>query len=131
MLLFIILTRPHWFICDKWSSVIFFVIYFVSVTGAPVGIASTNFSLVFSLTTGIIKKLLSITRNKNSNKVFMSTKSKLDSIKTLISKALIDLEISYEEFQTIVNEKENYEKMKESVRIMKSSDALNEKNWKQ
>ena len=61
----------------------------------------------------------------------MSTKSKLDSIKTLISKALIDLEISYEEFQTIVNEKENYEKMKESVRIMKSSDALNEKNWKQ
>ena len=57
----------------------------------------------------------------------MSTKSKLDSIKTLKSKALIDLEISDEEFKTIVNEKENYVKMKESVRIMKSSDALNEK----
>ena len=58
----------------------------------------------------------------------MSTKSKLESIKTLISKALIDLEISYEEFKTIVNEKENYEKMKENVKIMKSSDALNEDN---
>ena len=58
----------------------------------------------------------------------MSTKSKLESIKTLISKALIDLEISYEEFKTIVNEKENYEKMKENVKIMKSSDALNENN---
>ena len=40
------------------------IISFVSVTGTPVGIASASFSLVFSLTTGIIKKLLSITRNK-------------------------------------------------------------------
>ena len=42
----------------------------------------------------------------------MSTKSKLNSIKTLISKALIDLEISCEEFKTIVNEKEKYGKIK-------------------
>ena len=56
----------------------------------------------------------------------MSTKSKLNSIKTLISKALIDLEISYEESKTTVNEKEKYEKIKERIRIMRSSDALNE-----
>ena len=37
---------------------------FMSVIGAPVGIASASFTLIFSLTTGIIKKLLSITRNK-------------------------------------------------------------------
>ena len=37
---------------------------FMSVVGAPVGIASASFTLIFSLTTGIVKKLLSITRKK-------------------------------------------------------------------
>ena len=58
----------------------------------------------------------------------MFAKSKLNSVETLISQALIDLEISHEEFKTIVNEKEMYEKIKESVRMMKSSDELNENN---
>ena len=83
------------------------IISFVSFTGAPVGIASASFSLAFHLSTGIIKKLLIITRNKKKkhNKIFMLTKSKLNSIKTLISQALIDLEICHEEIQTTVNEK--------------------------
>ena len=34
------------------------------VVAAPVGIASATFTLICSLTTGIVKKLLSITRNK-------------------------------------------------------------------
>ena len=57
-------------------------------------------------------------------------KSKLNSIETLISQTLIDLKISHEEFKTIVNEKEKYEKMKEDIRIMKSSDELNKKEGK-
>ena len=40
------------------------VISSVSVVGAPTGIAGASFTLIVSLTTGIIKKLLSITRNK-------------------------------------------------------------------
>ena len=40
------------------------IISFTSIIGAPVGIASASFTLIFSLTTGIIKKLLSITRSK-------------------------------------------------------------------
>ena len=40
------------------------IISFTTATGAPVGIASANFTLIFSLTTGIIKKLLDITRRK-------------------------------------------------------------------
>ena len=40
------------------------IISFTSIVGAPVGIASASFTLIFSLATGIIKKLLSITRNK-------------------------------------------------------------------
>ena len=35
-----------------------------SVLGAPVGTASASFTLIFSLTTGIVKKLLSIIRKK-------------------------------------------------------------------
>ena len=57
----------------------------------------------------------------------MLAKSKLNSIKTLISQALIDLKISHEESKTIVNEKEKYEKMKETIRMIKSSDELNKK----
>ena len=55
-------------------------------------------------------------------------KSKLNTIETLISQALIDLEISYEKFKTIVKEKEKYEKMKESIRMIKSSNELGENN---
>ena len=40
------------------------IISSVSVVGAPVGIVGESFTLIFSLTTGIINKLLSITRNK-------------------------------------------------------------------
>ena len=46
----------------------------------------------------------------------MLGKSKLSSIETLVSQALIDMEISYEEFITILKEKDKYEKMKENVR---------------
>ena len=43
------------------------IISFTSIVGAPVGIASASFTLIFSLTTGIGKKLLDITRkNKKS-----------------------------------------------------------------
>ena len=41
-----------------------FIISFVSAIGVPVGIASARVTLVFSLTTRIIQKLLKITRNK-------------------------------------------------------------------
>ena len=78
----------------------------MSVVGAPVGIAGTSFTLIFSLTTGI-KKLLSITRNKKKkhDKILMLAKSKLNSIKTLVSQALIVMERSNEEFTTVMKEK--------------------------
>ena len=46
----------------------------------------------------------------------MLAKSKRNSIETLISQALIDMEISHEEFITILKEKTKYEKMKENVK---------------
>ena len=56
----------------------------------------------------------------------MLAKSKLNSIETLMSQALIDLDINHEEFKTIVNEKEKYEQMRESIRNAKSRDELSE-----
>ena len=91
---------------------------FTSVVGAPVGIASASFTLIFSLTTAIVKKLLSTTRNKKEkhDKIFMLAKSKLNNIETLISQALIGMKISHEEYIAILKEKDKYEKMKEDLR---------------
>ena len=61
------------------------IILFPSVVGAPAGIASATLTLFFSLTTGIIKKLLKATRNK---------KKKHDKMEI----RLTDMEISHEEF---------------------------------
>ena len=85
------------------------IISFTSIIGAPVGIASASFTLIFSLTTGIVKKLLNITRNKKKkhDKILMLAKSKLNSIETLLSQALIDVEISHEGFDTILKDKKN------------------------
>ena len=83
------------------------IISFTSVIGVPLGIASASYSLAFSLTTGIVKKLSKITRNKKKkqNKILTLAKRKLSSTETLISQALIDSVISHEEYQTIINEK--------------------------
>ena len=94
------------------------IISFTSVVGTPVGIASASFTLIFSLTAGIIKKLLSIRRNKKKkhDNILMLAKSKLNSTETVASQAVIDMEISHERFDTIMKEKKKYEKMKENVR---------------
>ena len=77
------------------------IISFTSIVGAPVGIAGVSFTLIFSLATGTVKKLLNITRNKKKkdDEIFKF-------IETLISQALVDMEISHEEFITILNEKD-------------------------
>ena len=94
------------------------IISFTSIVGAPVGIASASFTLIFSLTTGIVTKLLNITRNKKSkhDKILILAKSKLNSIETLIYRALTDMDISDEEFNAILKEKEKYERMKDNLK---------------
>ena len=75
------------------------IVSFASVTGAPVGIASASFSLAFSISTRIVKKLLKTTRNK----IVMLARSDLNSIENKISEALINNEINHEDFMTIIN----------------------------
>ena len=107
------------------------IISFTSVIRFLAGIASVSFTLIFSLTTGIIKELLKLTRKKKKKhiKIIMLAKSKLNSIETLISQALTELEISHEEFKAIVNEKEKYDQMKESIRIKTNKDELSENSY--
>ena len=69
------------------------IISFTSVIGVPAGLAGASLTLVFSLTTERIKKLVKVTRKKKKklNKIAMLAKSKLNSIETLMSQALMDL----------------------------------------
>ena len=84
---------------------------FATVIGAPVGIMSASCSLAFSITTGFVKKLLKTTRNKNkkSNETVMLARIKLNCIESKISEALINKEISPEDFMTIIMKKRNIE----------------------
>ena len=92
------------------------IISFTSIIAAPVGIASASFTLIFSLTIGIVRKLLNITRKQKHDKTLMLVKSKLNSIERLISQALIDLDKSHEEFITTLKGKDRYEMMKNNLR---------------
>ena len=94
---------------------------FATVIRAPVGIISASFSYTFSISTGIVKKLLKTTRNKKKhNKIVMLARSKLNSIESKISEELINNEISHEDFMTIINEEKKYRELKESIRMMNS-----------
>ena len=73
---------------------------FATVIGTTAGMIGASFSLAFSNFTGIIKNLLKTTRNKTKkhNKIVMLAKSKLNSIESKTSEALINNEISHEDF---------------------------------
>ena len=61
------------------------------------------------------------------NKIVMLARSKLNSIESKISEALINNKISHEDFMTIINEEKNYRELKESIRMMKSQRSDTEK----
>ena len=103
---------------------IIFMASFTTVIGAPVGIMSASCSLKFSVTTGFLKKILKTIRNKNKkhNKVVMLFRSKLNSMESKISAALINNAISHEGFMTWrLNEEKKYRELKKSIRMMNST----------
>ena len=83
---------------------------------------SASCSLAFPITTGFVKKFLKTTRNKKKkhNKSDMLVRSKLNSIKSKISEALANNEISHEELMTIINEEKRDGELKESIRMVNS-----------
>ena len=95
---------------------------FATAVGAPVGMISASCSLAFSITTGFVKTFLKTTRNKkeNHNKIVMLARSKLNSIESKISKALINNETSHEDFLTTINQEKKYQKLKAKIKMMNS-----------
>ena len=102
---------------------------FATVIETTVGIASASLSLTFSLSTGIVRKLLKKTQNKKEkhNKIIMLARSKLNSIESKVSETLINSELSHEEFMVIINEEKKYRELKERVRMINRQRSDSEK----
>ena len=82
---------------------------------------SASFCLAFSIYTEIVKK------NKKHNKIVMLAKRKLNSIESKTSEALINNEISHEDFMTIINEENKYRELKERIKMMNTQRSDSEK----
>ena len=91
---------------------------YATVVGIPAGITGASLTLIFTITTGVVKTLLNITRKKKEkhNKIIALARSKLNIIEHLISQALTDFEISHEEFSKIIYEKNNYEQIIDNIK---------------
>ena len=91
---------------------------YAAVVSIPVGIAGSSLTLIFTISTGINKSLLKVTkkRKKKHNKIIELAKSKLNMIYTLLSNALNDSKISHEEFTDIITEKNIYKNIKENIK---------------
>ena len=77
---------------------------FASLVGIPVRITSSAIGLkIFAITTGIKKNSITKKKKKKHDKIVLLAKSKLNSIKTLKPKALINFVISHDEFISINN----------------------------
>ena len=101
------------------------------VVGTPVGIAGGFLTALFTVTAGIVKKLLNATRKKKKkhNKIIALAKNKLNIVETLMPEALIDFKISQDELSKIIDEKIKYEGIKENIKNIKSiNDAGAENN---
>ena len=68
------------------------IVSYAAVIGIPVGIAGASLTVTFTLTTGVVKKILNITRKKKkkNNKIITLSRNKLNITETLISQTLID-----------------------------------------
>ena len=91
---------------------------YASAVGTPSGIAGSSLTLIFTISMGISKSLLKVTkdRKKKHNEIIALAKSKLSDIETLLSSALNDSKISHEEFTSIITEKNIYENIKEIIK---------------
>ena len=103
---------------------------YATVVRIPAGIAGTSLTLIFTITTGVVKTLLNITRKKKKkhNKIIALAGSKLNIFENLISQALIDFEITHKEFSKIIYENNNYEQIIDNIKSVMSINDLNKEN---
>ena len=103
---------------------------YAAIVGIPAEIGGASLTLIFTVTTGVVKTLLNITRKnkKKRNKIIALARSNLNIIENLISQALIDFEITHEEFSKIIYGKNKYEQIIDNIRSVKSINDLNKEN---
>ena len=91
---------------------------FASLVGIPIGITSSAIGLKICTISAGIKTIKSIIKQKKKkhDKIVLLTKTKLSSIEILISKSLIDSNISYDEFISINNVLKEYDDIKKEIR---------------
>ena len=102
---------------------------YASVVGTPAGIEGSSLTLIFTISTGISKSLLKVTRKRKTkhNKITALAKNKLNAIDTLLSSALNDSEISHEEFTNISTVTNIYENIKENIKELTTESSEEEK----
>ena len=90
--------------------------------GIPIGITSSAIGLKICAITAGIKKYKSIIKKKKKkhDKIVSLAKSELNRIEVLISKSLIDSNISHDEFVLINNVLKEYDKIKEEIKNLKN-----------
>ena len=78
-----------------------------TLLGIPLGIIGPSSTLLFTISTGINKSLLQLTKKKKKkhNKIMALAKNKLNMIDTLLSSVLNYSKISHDEFSNIITEK--------------------------
>ena len=103
---------------------------YATIVGIPLGIAGASLTLIFTVTTGVVKTLFNITRKKKKKhtKIIALARSKLNIIENSTSQALIDFETTHGEFSKIIYEKNNYEHIIDNIRSVKSINDLNKEN---
>ena len=129
-----LMSKKHKKVCTNLNYIVPFLILastitgctsisaFASLIGIPRGIMSSAIGLKICAITAGIKRYKSIIKKnkKKHDKIVLLAKSKLNSIKVLISKDLIDSVISHDEIVLINNVRKEYDKMKEEMKNLKT-----------
>ena len=94
---------------------------FASLISIPIGITSSSIGLKIPANNVGIKRYTSLIKEKKKkhNKIVLIAKSNLNSIEFLVSKALIDSNISHDEFVLTNNGLKEYDQMKEEIKKLK------------
>ena len=90
--------------------------------GIPIGITNSAIGLKICAIAAGIKKYKSIIKKKKKkhDKIVFLAKSKVNSVEVLISKALIDSNISHDEFVLINNVLKEYDKTLKKIKKLKT-----------
>ena len=100
----------------------------VTGIGMPVSVVLASTGLLLGIGSAVIHKTQKVfdSKAKKHDKIKTLAESKLDTISSIVSKAVEDSQISHQEYQLILKEVQHYRKMKEEIRTKskKKTDAI-------